>query len=426
MTALQQLWALRSRRPWFVGGSIAVLGFLLAYPAIQWWLHSVGIAGDFGFYDLGSYRRSVRYWRDGMSIYVQNEGGGYHGSYLYPPVFLLLFAPLTDLPFRQAGIVLNVVSVGVLWLGLQAVVATYDVRLAWYERGLLLWAILGFHPVIMSMRLAQVSVFLAGLLAFSLAALRYAQRRDGSPLAQYVAGALTAIPGTMKLIYAPAGAHLLGNRRRFVGAVGTGLGLLGVSVAVFGVDTHLAYLDVLAWGKGWGESRPPTVWGPAYYRPLVVVSQTLGLAIRFGLAAVISILALASADVEIDDEVFALGVAALPVIAPRAYTQDLSVLLPVVVVLLATELRRADGRPLVPVVGLWLAAVHAYGLYLVVDVLPGRVPGGEFLAGLAGYLQPGLWATALLVGLAGYRVAETIRPVEFLRHRLSSESVGPF
>lgn len=425
MTALRRLWSLRRRRPWFVGGSLVVLVFLLAYPAVQWWLQSIGVAGEFAYYDMGAYRSAVDHWRAGESLYVQNEDGGYHGSYLYPPVYVLLFWPLEGFAFERAAELWNALSVALLWLGLQAVVAAYRVRLAWYERLLLLWAIVGFHPVLLSMRLAQTSVFLAGLLSVAFAALVYAERDaglsedggrrtrrlDGRRLGQVCSGVATAVVGTMKLVYAPAGAHLLQDRRRFGAAVGAGLALLAVSVAVFGVDSHLAYLDVLTWGKGWGDSRHPSLWLPPYLRPLYVFG-TLGMAVRIAVAAAVALLAVLAADGGVDAETFALGVAAMPFIAPRIYTQDLTAFLPVVVVLLATELGREDGRPLVPVVALWLTAVHAYGLYAVVDVLPDRLPFGGLLLEAAPLLQPGLWGTLLLVGLAGWRVAEAASPPE--------------
>ena len=413
MSALRELWNLRGRRPWFVAVSAAVLAFLLVYPAVQWWLQSAGIAGEFTYHDMSAYRSAVDNWASGESLYVENEDGGYHGSYLYPPVYVLLFWPFAQLPFEQAGVLWNALSVALLWVGLQAVVAAYGVRLAWYEPALLLWAVLGFHPVVLSVRIAQVSVFLAGLLCFALAALLYAERRDGGPPGapqyqfqfQYLSGALTAVAGTVKLIYAPVGAHLLADRRRFGAAVAAGAALLVVGLAVFGVDAHRDYLDVLRWGKGWGESRPPGLWLPGYYRPLYVLGR-FTVPVQLALAAAVAALSALAAGEGVDDLTFALGVAAAPLVAPRAYTLDLAVFLPVVVVLLASELGREDGHPAVPVVGLWLAAVHAYGLYAVVNVLPDRVPGGGALAEHAALLQPGLWGTLLLVGLAGWRVAE--------------------
>lgn len=409
MSALRTLWSLRHRRPWFVAGSIGAMAFLLAYPVFHWWLQSVGVAGGFRYFDLGAYRIAVDNWQAGDPIYVEADDGGYHGSYLYPPVYVLLFWPLAGLGFEAAGHVWNAVSVGLLWLGLQAAIAAYGLRLAWYERILLLWGLLGFHPVILSMRLAQVSVFLAGVLSIALAGVLYAGDGDrrAPSIVQYASGAATAVGGTVKLVYAPAGAHLLQHRRRFAGAVVTGFVLLVISIVVFGVDTHREYLDVLAWGKGWGDSRHPQVWGPAYYRPLYAVSEPIGLAVRIAVAAAVTTLAVLAADEGADAETFALGVAAIPLVAPQVYTQDLAVFLPVVVVLLATELDRENGHPIVPVVGLWLAAVHAYGLYAIVNVLPDRLPRGEFLIDLAPVLQPGLWAALLLAGLAAWRVAES-------------------
>jgi len=428
MAALRKLWGLRRQRPVFVATSLAVLAFLVAYPAVHWWLQSQGVLEGFRYFDLGAYRGAVNSWQAGEPIYVENDEGGYHGSYLYPPVYLLLFLPVTDAPFadltfHQAGTLLNVVSVGLLWVGLQAAVAGYGLRLAWVERVLLLWAVAGFAPVIISMQLAQVSVFLAALLAFALAGIRYGDRhgRRGR-LGQYASGALTAVAGTLKLIYAPAGAHLLADRRRFAAAVATGIGLLAVSLAVFGLDVHVRYYDVLTWGKGWGESRapfPPNLWLPPYYRPFYYLGATLGMAIRVVLAAAISGLAVLSAGGGVDEETFALGVAAIPLVAPRAYTQDLALVLPVVVALLATELRREEGHPVVPVVGLFLAAVHPSGFFGILHLAAAVFPASSYdaLGSLVGLLQPGVWAALLLVGLAAVRVAEAATPPARLQGR---------
>jgi hypothetical protein len=417
MAALRKLCGLRRQRPVFVATSLTVLAFLVTYPALHWWLQTRGITGAFRYYDLGAYRAAVGAWQAGEPIYVQNEGGGYHGSYLYPPVYLLLFLPVADVPFadltfHQAGTLLNVVSLGLLWLGLQAATAGYDLRLAWIDRLVLLWAVAGFAPVVISMHLAQVSVFLAALLSFALAGIAYAEGdADRGVVLDYASGALTTVAGTLKLIYAPGGAHLLVDRRRFAAAVATGVGLLVVSLAVFGVEAHVRYYDVLTWGKGWGESRapfPPGLWLPPYYRPFYYLGSTVGMAIRVALAAGISILAVRSAGEGVDDVTFALGVAAIPLVAPRAYTQDLAVLLPVVIALLATELRREDGYPMVPVVGLFLAAVHPSGLFGIIHLAAALFPASSYdaIGSLVGLLQPGVWAALLLVGLAAVRVAE--------------------
>ena len=74
------------------------------------------------------------------------------------------------------------------------------------------------------------------------------------------------------------------------------------------------------------------------------------------------------------------------------------------VVLLATELRRPDGRPAVPIVGLLLLHVHSYGLKLVVHHLPSAYGIAGTLEPLAPVLQPALWGCLLLSGLAAVRV----------------------
>jgi len=434
MAALRRLWAHRRQRPVFVAASLVVGAFLVVYPGIHWWLQATGVAGEFAYYDLGAYRSAVNAWQSGEPFYVRNDNGGFHGSYLYPPVYLLLFLPVTDVPFaefsfHQAGTLLNVVSVALLWAGLQAAVAGYGLRLAWYERVVLLWAIAGFAPVIISMQLAQVSVFLAALFAFALAGLLYddGDRRLGT-VGTVASGAVTAVAGTLKLIYAPGAAHLLQDRRRFAAAVATGIGLLAVSLAVFGVEAHVRYSAVPTWGKGWGSSRPPfppSLWLPPYFRPFYYLGADLGMAIRVLLAVVISGLAVLSAGEGVESETFALGVAAIPLVAPRAYTQDLAVLLPVVVALLATELRRDDGRPLLPVVGLFLAAVHPYGFYGLLELVAAVAPPSmhHTLQSVTGLLQPGLWAAVLLVGLAMYRVAGAATLPAALAERLA-ESPG--
>jgi hypothetical protein len=201
------------------------------------------------------------------------------------------------------------------------------------------------------------------------------------------------------------------DRRRFAAAVAAALGLVAVSLAVFGVEAHVQYYDVLTWGKGWGDSRPPfppNLWLPPYYRPFYYLGSTVGMAIRIGLAAGITLLSLASVGEGVDTETFALGVAAIPLVAPRAYTQDLAVFLPVAVALLATELRREDGSPLVPVVGVFLAAVHPYGFYGILRLLAATAPSSSYdvLQSASGLLQPGVWAAVLFVGLAVYRVGQ--------------------
>ena len=382
MSIPRRLWALRTERPAFVVLSAVTVATLAVWPAVDVHLRAVGIATPFGFNDYGAYSAAVSRWAAGDPIYVRNEGGGYHGSYLYPPIALALFVPFQAFEFTTAALLL---------------------------------VLFGSQPALRDFKWGQISTLLTALLGFAFYAheLEITADSDGRSrryLYGYGSGALTTLGSSVKLFYAPAGAHLLRDRRRLVGAVATAVALLAVSLVVFGVETHRAYLDVLLWGKGWGESRPPELWDvAAAYRPLYVLGG-FGRPARFlGTLGVIG-LALAARDAEgptVRRATFALGVAAVPLLAPRADTHDLVVALVPAVVLLAVELARPLGRPSIPVLAVLLFHLHRYGLGLALDP-PAWLPpaAAAALSERAAWLQPGVWATFLLVGLAAYRVAE--------------------
>lgn len=407
VSATERLLAYREDRPTFVVGSLLVVGFFACYPVLDWLLRAAGIAAPFGFYDFGAYGGAVHRWFDGGAIYQQAEGGGYHGSYLYPPIGLLLFVPFAQLPFNQGVLLWSLVSLGALWLALQLAIGAYGVDLRLWERGLLLWLLLGFQPVLYGIKMGQVTALIGALVTFSLVGLVKGERpsRKSSQSLRYLSGVAITLAAAVKLFFAAGGAHLLADRDRFVGAVATALALAAGSLLVFGVETNLAFLDVLRWGKGWGtEPRSIYLWGPSYFRPLYALSD-ISLPLRLG--GVVCIVALSAvAPDDADDAVFAVGVAAIPLLGPTVHTYDLVVVLPAAIALLAVEFDR-DGLPLVPVVALLLVNVHAYGLKLIVEHLPAAPPSGV-IRSLAPVLQPGLWGVLLLFGLALFRVSEAV------------------
>ena len=124
MSLLRRLWDRRERRPVFVGVTLLAVGVFLVYPFVDYWLRSAGVASEFVFRDYGAYDAAVERWLNGEAIYQRREDGGFHGTYLYPPVVLFLFWPFaTQLPFRTAAMCWMTLSVAVLWVGLQALVA---------------------------------------------------------------------------------------------------------------------------------------------------------------------------------------------------------------------------------------------------------------------------------------------------------------
>jgi hypothetical protein len=409
MTVARWLWRHRRQRPWLVSLVSVTALVLLSYPVVDALLRATGVAPAFVFWDFGAYGAAVNRWLTGESIYVA-ENGDYHGGYLYPPVVLLLFAPFTLLAYPLPATLWGLLSVGVLWHGSLALVRAAGYEPARYETAVLGVALLGFQPLLLSVKLGQTAGFLGGVLCFAGAAAL--SSREDSDLADEedsgaaarcraaaLSGALSAVAGLVKLPYAPASAHLLTDRRRLLGGVAAGIGLVALSLAGFGLEANAAYLDVLRWGatEGLGR-RPPTLWLPPYYRPFYLVDGAVGdrvaLALRVALAG--GIAALAARQGGDDPATFALGVAAVPLLAPQTYTYYLVALVPAALALLPRELRES-GMPWVPVLALLLAHLHAYGLKLLVDTL------AELW--LLALLQPGLWGNLLLVGLAGWRVS---------------------
>lgn len=418
------LWSLRRDRPLFVALSAVTLGTLLLWLVVEFYLPAAtpdtrGISLSYGFNDFSAYTGALAGWTDGGPLYVEQPEGGYHGEYLYPPITVLLFYPFATLGFTTGAILFGAFSIVVLWLGLEAVSRVLGYRLRLWERLALLLAIFSFQPAIRNFRWAQTATLLAGALCFAF----YFQERaeattslygdgevSGRTLAayKYASGAFTTLGSAFKLFVATSGAHLLRDRKRFVGAMAT-VGLLAVtSVAVFGFETHLTYLDVLTWGKGWGDTRPPYLWDRyAAYRPFHVFGSA-GLYLK--VAGVLGVVGLtwatrAADSVSARRSTFALGVAVVPLFAPQADSHDLVLMLLPAVIMVAHELDRPDGYAWLPVLSVLLFHLHRYGLELII-VPPEWLPAAGFIRENAAWLQPGMWASFMLVGIIVVRVGE--------------------
>ncbi|MFC6973753.1 glycosyltransferase family 87 protein [Halomicroarcula sp. GCM10025709] len=406
MSTAARLWSLRRRRPVFVVVVAITALSLFVYPLVDWWLRSIEVAPKFVYWDFGAFSGAVDRWEAGKSLYVQNEDGGYHGSYLYPPLVVVLFVPFTELG-AEAATAWNIASVAFLWFSLQALVTGLGYRLRWWESSLMLPLLVGFQPLLISLKLGQMAPFMAGLLTLSAAVM---VQSDGR-LKQGVSGAATAVVGLVKFAYAPVGAHLLRSRTRLLGAVTAGVVFVGASVLLVGVEAHRTYIDVLAWGVGQGGgTRPPTLWLPPYYRPIhwLPGAQALRLLGSFAIIAVAGL-----TDWGSDRTLFALGVSAFALLTPLPYTYYFVALLPAVVLLVDEELT-ADGYPALPVLGLLCVHLHAYGLNFLANHLPSMLPPVQVLRPYF-VLQPGLWGTLLLVGTATLQVARDAERPDALR-----------
>jgi len=413
MSLFAELWGRRRERPALVALAVLLFGTLLVYPAVDWWLRaSFEFAADFQFGDFGAYGGAVERWQAGESLYRQSEEGGFWGTYLYPPVVVLLFWPFSALlEFRPAAMTWVVATALFLWVGLQTLVGALGYDCRWYERLGLAWLVAGFQPVILTAKLGQTALFMGGLLSFAAAAMVRDGRdtvggEESTPHWAYVSGAATALVGIIKFAYAPVGAHLLHDRRRMVGALLVLPPVVWLSIRFFGIEAHLTYVDVLRWGvgKGSGGARSPTLWLAPYFKPLALVpaAQAVRAVVSLGVVG-LSVLAPPRAH----RTVFALGVATVPLFTPQTYTYYFVALLPAAILLLADELER-DGRPELVLLGVLSLHLHSYGLKFLVHNVPDAVPAFETLRPVYYLLQPGLWGSSLLFGLAAVRVAQSV------------------
>lgn len=389
---------------------VSLLSFPLAWRA----MHDAGHVAGATFADFGVYYRTVGDWRAGETIYDVDDP---FGNYLYPPVYLIAVVPFYDLfDWTTAADLWAIASVGSLWLAVQALVWTYVPSLSAIERLLLapvsLVLLVGFHPVWYGTRLGQASVVLGAVATFAAVAMERGRR--GRRLDTAASGVLTAVAGTVKLFYAPIGAHLLLDRRRLTAAAVTGLGLLAGSLVVFGTDALVDYLHVLAWGEDWGESPAHPSWGwiSGYYRPLYVlgdqvlpvVSIPLSLLVRVGVLGSVLGIALWVRHTDAHRPVFALGLVTIPLAGPQVSTHDFAVLIPALIMLAAIEADR-DGRVWLVVLAALGFQWQAYGTFALAT-LPATLPGADTIVAASPLLQPGLYANVAVIGLAAYRALQ--------------------
>lgn len=214
-----------------VGGTLVPIYFLLLADVTP-------LAWDFRAY----YHAAELFVRGEPFVGATPPVGG--GEWVYPPIVVVLFAPLSAFPtWESAYVAFSVVNVGLL-----AVTAALIVRIVEYvrcddlptvDRTLLGLFVLGntFTAVVLGQ--GQIDPLVCVCLAGGFLALE--RGRD------VASGTLFAVAAVVKLFPVVVGLWLLHRRayRAVAAAVGTGLAAVAASVGLFGVDTHRAYLDFM-------------------------------------------------------------------------------------------------------------------------------------------------------------------------------------
>lgn len=357
-------------------------------------------------YDFGAYYNAAVRVVHGVPLY--EPGGDIPGSvdrmskgmpWLYPPIFVLLFVPFVVLPPSTAA---------VLWLllvvGFECAAAVYLVRahssdLSRRAMLLIIGLVVSFSPTVAWILAGQISGLLSA--GFCVAAgVLFDEDRSES-----VSGALAAALALVKPFYAPGGLFTIRHRRRLGGAVLGGCIVLGTSLLLFGVDSHLAYLEVLNEGKGWGASlEPPGQWNTNTYHPLYLLGPYRQIA-RFAILTAVFGVGLLGVRRGCDDEyLLAFGLAVVPIAGPTTNVFALNALVPVFLLVGLSEwmTRRQLSVPLLASLVLVNAqplTVEFFGKFSTSHALPTAA-----LSPLLPLLQPALLGNVLLLLLVGSRI----------------------
>lgn len=383
-----------------------MLAVLASFPLVALIVQIDGGPFRFGGVDFKAYYLAGLRTLAGLPLYesgplVDRVARPRATAYLYPPVVALPFAVLTLLPPLPARVLWVAGQLLFLWAAALALLRGFGLQLTWRRAAVAFVALVGFQPVFFLARIGNVSGWMAGLFCLS-AAVSVAPGGSDRP---YLAGALAALAALPKPFAAPAGAHLLGDRRRLIGAAVAIAAAFAVGLLAFGVDAHRAYLDVLVAGKGWGAGADGSL--PFHARPFYRVPD-LAPYLRAGLLAVAFAAALLAARVGADAHAFALGSVAVPLVAPTPNTLTLVLAVPGLLVALALEWREA-GIPEV-VLGAVLAVHGSVYLVRTVSVYgPGHAPGLPWeLAAAALVVQPATVGLLAVFSLCVGRVLASV------------------
>lgn len=361
---------------------------------------SVGMV-ELKLHDFGAYYNAAVRWLHYAPLYqttyeVSTLEAQISGSmpYLYPPMFVLIFVPFTLFPPIIAGIIWDVVILAFLIFSVSRLVSAFEVDFSWRKRLLLYLVIASFAPTITWMKLGQVSGLITALLCLSGATLR-SNRHE-------LSGAFTALGSLVKPFYAPSGAHLLRNQRRFVSALITSAAVIILGLLIFGIETHLEYIDVLREGGGWLTPLEPNNWHATHFNPFYIFGPA-HVIFRVFIISGTAGLALYSNKTKVPIEyIFALGVSIVPLAGPTN-TLALNAAIPAILITVLYELENGREFPIVLAICALLIHIHPYTIEFLSKFGPQLYPSLELLTPAIPLLQPALYGMTLLVGYITYR-----------------------
>ncbi|MFC7227995.1 DUF2029 domain-containing protein [Salinirubellus salinus] len=351
-------------------------------------------------FHFGVYYQIGQFAIEGLPLYnteitrIANTGS----RYLYPPIIAVLYVPFTLLPVGPAGFVFNILSLGVFLGGLVYLIETLEPTAPKWVIGLAVICSTGFSPLTRSLYLGQMTPLMIGLVCIGVGLLERERTGDW----QAVSGVVASLAAIIKMQYAPLGAFLLRgwNRLRNTLLAVSGLGL--ISLALFGVAEHQAFIEVLAAGKGWGKTVDPVNWTPGDFKPLYFMTN-YRIHAKFLIITGVALLARYSRRImttRMDRYVVALGLVTVPLVSPTPNQLILLILVPACVVVASTELHQPNGAVWLPVASVGLAHIVRPSIQYLTSF-------NSNLLVLA--LQPAAWAVYLMFGHCILRIAQEIQ-----------------
>lgn len=394
-------------------GLVAILGIILV-PVGTIMMKLNGVAAGLGHYaDFSAYWMAVERWQHGASLYgsqdfgfIQSHQIRHFWPYLYSPAPVLFFSIYQFVPFTVAGTLWGATTSGIFWLALIILLEEY-VKMTWVRRLLLFPLVLFYQPIWYAFALGQITPLLAGLVTLSAVAMERTHRGQES----FWVGVGVTIATFVKPTVAPSGAVLLPFRRRLVGAIVTGLFLIGTGIVFFGISSHIEYIHVLLTSKTGQATSLLSIntYHAGWFEPFDILGFWSWIP-RILLLVIVALLSLNRLNtISADRAAFAAGAALVPLTAPEGYSLAFVFYVPAALVLLAA---RPSWWPWISV-SIALSHWHAWTMYYL----------GQWgvHTKIAVFLQPGLYAgLMILVGSLLILLRSQRRTFDFQKFRRGS------
>jgi hypothetical protein len=361
--------------------------------------------------DFDTYYYSARRILQDRSLYAEAVApNGSSRKFVYPPVAIVLFVPFSFLPFTISGILWNILSLMILLFGVSQLFSElihesqYDTNKI--NHMVVLLSIVGFAPTINWLKNGQASgVVVGGLCLFVAYLLRSKRVSGGEPdIYDIFASILTPAICFIKPYYAPSGAHLLQNTRRLIISAISGCIILVISILMFGVETHMIYIETILLGEGSNLTftTPPSQWNASIYSPLYIFGHSAHIVRAIIIPTTVVTILILNYHTKNKFEIVLLGMLLIPIATPTR-VDGLSALIPVFLIMLIRYWEVTRLRTLT-IISVLLIHIHPYTIELLAKIGPQYIPILDEVAIAVPLLQPALWGHILISVIVFYTI----------------------